>query len=65
MKQAKLIAYLEEQGCWFEREGSRHSLYFNPVNEQSTTVPRHREISDRLAEKICKDLGIPKIRSKK
>lgn len=65
MKRTKLIAYIEGCGCWFEREGSRHSLYINPKNDHSSAVPRHREITDQLAEKICKDLGIPKIKSKK
>ncbi|WHZ16051.1 MAG: hypothetical protein OJF52_002899 [Nitrospira sp.] len=43
------------------REGARHSIYFNPSKKQTTSIPRHTEISDRLAVKICKDLGIPKI----
>lgn len=41
------------------REGLRHTLYFNPANEQTSAVPRHREINDFLARKICRDLGIP------
>ena len=28
--------------------------------EKASTVPRHRELNDYLAAKICKDLGIPK-----
>ncbi|MDO8514321.1 MAG: type II toxin-antitoxin system HicA family toxin [bacterium] len=65
MKRTKLIKYLEGHGCRFFREGSRHSLYRNPENEHTTSVPRHSEIVDILADKICKDLGIPRIRSGK
>ncbi len=65
MKRSKIIAYIEEHGCWFEREGARHTLYINPKNDRSSTIPRHTEINDYLAEKICRDLGIPKIRAKK
>ncbi len=27
---------------------------------KTSTIPRHREINDFLAQKICKDLEIPK-----
>jgi predicted RNase H-like HicB family nuclease len=30
----------------------------NPVNNRRTAVPRHPEIGDVLAKKICRDLGI-------
>ncbi|PIR83761.1 addiction module toxin, HicA family [Candidatus Kaiserbacteria bacterium CG10_big_fil_rev_8_21_14_0_10_51_14] len=63
MKRSKLIKYLESQGCFFVREGARHSLY--GTKERATTVPRHSEIPDILAQKICRDLGIPKIRHDK
>lgn len=58
MKRRDLLAYLEKQGCTLIREGGRHSIYHNPVNKQSAPVPRHREISDLLVRKICKQLGI-------
>jgi mRNA interferase HicA len=44
-----------------EREGSRHSIYLNPGNGKKTSVPRHMEIDDRLARKICKQLDLPKV----
>jgi len=59
MKRADLIRHLEANGCFFVREGSKHTLYRNPVNGYSTTIPRHREIKKQLARKICIDLGIP------
>jgi mRNA interferase HicA len=59
MKRHALIKHLQEQGCVLFREGSRHSIYWNPANRQTSAVPRHSEIVDKLARKICKDLGIP------
>ena len=61
MKRRQLLKHLKKNGCEFLREGSRHSIYWNPENHLTSTVPRHSEIIDQLARKICKDLGIPKI----
>ena len=41
------------------REGAKHSVYVNAAAGKSSTVPRHREINDFLARKICRDLEIP------
>ena len=59
MKRRELIAYLQQQGCVLVREGARHSVYHNPESRRTSTVPRHSEINDFLARKICIDLGIP------
>jgi mRNA interferase HicA len=45
--------------CELLREGARHTVFFNPVNRRTSTVPRHVEIADLLARKICRDLLIP------
>jgi predicted RNA binding protein YcfA (HicA-like mRNA interferase family) len=58
MKRTDLIRYLLERGCEFLREGGRHSVYVNRLAGKSSTVPRHREINEILAKKICKDLEI-------
>ncbi|RLS30108.1 MAG: type II toxin-antitoxin system HicA family toxin [Planctomycetota bacterium] len=58
MKRVDLIRHLESQGCQLLREGGNHSLYFNPINNQTSAVPRHREVNDFLARKVCRDLGI-------
>ena len=59
MKRADLIGHLERQGCLLLREGARHSIYVNRVTSKVSTVPRHREINEFLARKICKDLEVP------
>ncbi len=60
MKRTELIRYLEQHGCEFVREGGNHTIYQNPANNEKSTVLRHNEINDFTAQKICKDLGIPK-----
>ena len=59
MKRVDLIRHLESQGCRLLREGANHSVYVNPVARKTSTVPRHREIDEFLARKICRDLQIP------
>ncbi len=61
MKRTRFLRYLREQGCQFEREGARHSWWLNLQSNKRSAVPRHNEIVDQLARKICKDLGIPPI----
>jgi mRNA interferase HicA len=59
VKRTALLKHLRESGCVFIREGGRHSWWFNPAQNRRSAVPRHTEIVDQLARKICKDLGIP------
>jgi len=59
MKRRDLISHLVSNGCALLREGGNHSLYVNRKTRKSTAVPRHREINDNLAAKICRDLQIP------
>lgn len=62
MKRNRLLDYLARHKCFLFREGRKHSVYYNPKNERTSTVPRHREIDDLLANKICRDLGVPEIK---
>ena len=59
MKRRRLLAYLREHGCELLREGGRHSIFYNPRNNRTSSVPRHAEINDFLARKICRDLDVP------
>ncbi|RJO74547.1 MAG: type II toxin-antitoxin system HicA family toxin [Myxococcales bacterium] len=61
MKRTALLRHLRKQGCRLAREGAKHSLYFNPAQKRYSTIPRHAEIDDKLAKKICRDLGAPEI----
>lgn len=60
MKRADLVRHLEKHGCQLLREGGSHSVFVNRAEHKVSTLPRHREINDYLADKICKDLGVPK-----
>ncbi len=59
MKRNELLKHLRRYGCFLKREGSAHSLWINPNTGKIEAVPRHTEISDRLAIKICRALSIP------
>jgi mRNA interferase HicA len=59
MKRHDLIRHIERHGCRFLREGGSHTVYFNPANRKCSTVPRHQEIIEFTARKICRDLEIP------
>lgn len=59
MKRRDLLRHLTDHGCILLREGSRHSWWQHPGLGKRSSVPRHTEINDHLARKICRDLGIP------
>ena len=59
MKRRELIRHLENNGCVELREGSRHTIFVNPRQKKVSAVPRHTEINESLARKICRDLEIP------
>ncbi|MBF0143432.1 MAG: type II toxin-antitoxin system HicA family toxin [Magnetococcales bacterium] len=62
MKRGDLLRYLQSQGCELLREGGRHSWWWNPAENRRSAIPRHQEITDLLARKICRDLGVGAIR---
>ena len=62
MKRGDLLRFLRAHGCTLLREGGRHSWWQNPVLNKRSAIPRHQEIIDDLARKICKDLGVPSIK---
>ena len=59
MKRLDLVRHLETHGCELLREGGNHSVYVNRTAGKTSTVPRHRDINDFLARKICRDLEVP------
>jgi mRNA interferase HicA len=58
MKREELVRHLRSN----LREGGRHSWWQNPSLNKRSAVPRHSEIDDHLARKICKDLGVSKLK---
>ncbi len=59
MKRVDLIRHLETHGCQLLREGGNHTIYVNRPVKKVSAIPRHREILEFTARKICKDLQIP------
>ena len=60
MKRRDLIKHLERRDCEFLREGdSCHTIYVNRATQKAAAIPRHKELNDYLARKICRDLQIP------
>ncbi|MBF0287584.1 MAG: type II toxin-antitoxin system HicA family toxin [SAR324 cluster bacterium] len=62
MKRNQLIKHLRKRGCELLREGGNHSWWHNPTLNTRSAIPRHTEIDNQLAKKICKDLGIPYVK---
>jgi hypothetical protein len=60
MRRTTLIKHIKKYDAVLVREGRRHSIYQRETYK--TQVPRHNEIVDELARKICKDLQIPFVR---
>ena len=60
MKRRDLLRHLARHGCTFLREGSSHTVYVNRAANKASTIPRHNEINQDLARKICKDLQVPR-----
>lgn len=58
MKRRELVRHLVLHGCKLLREGGRHSIYWNPVTQRVSSVPRHTEVHEFLARKICRDLQV-------
>jgi len=61
MKREALLRHLRHHGCYLKREGASHSLWTNPTTGAVEAVPRHTEISDLLARKICRKLNVPEL----
>lgn len=59
MKRRDLLRHREQHGCEFLREGGAHMVYVNRAAGKVTTIPRHNEINEHLAKRICKNLEVP------
>lgn len=61
MKRESLLGHLRWHGCYLKGEGGAHSLQCNPKTGKVEVVPRHTEVADTLARKICRGLSVPEI----
>jgi predicted RNA binding protein YcfA (HicA-like mRNA interferase family) len=51
-----MVARLQHEG-WINRGGGSHDVFTHPSKPGRIVVPRHREISPRVALGIAKDAG--------
>ena len=58
MKLGDLERHLRKHKCLVLREGGGHTIYKNEKNGKTAAVPRHNEIDNVMAIKICKTLEI-------
>ena len=56
MKRRDLISKIEKNDCVLLRHEAKHDIYHNPSTGKTEPVPRHKEINERLAQKILKSL---------
>ncbi len=56
MKRTDLIKLLEKNKWYLKRRGGNHDIYTDGVNCE--TIPRHKEINERLAREIIKRRGL-------
>lgn len=61
MKHPVLIQHLLSNGCEILREDGSYTVLIRRQVRKTTTVPRHREINDFLARKICRDMEVTTI----
>jgi len=59
VKRRGFLRHLRRYNCVLLREGAKHSVVVNRGSGKTSTVPRHRELNDFLARKICRDLEVP------
>jgi len=55
----RLLQHLQRRGCVLKRQGGCHSIWRNPVTNEIQAIPRHSEIGENLARKICRKLSLP------
>jgi mRNA interferase HicA len=59
MNREGLLRHPRRHGCVLRREGGEHALWENLQTGHAEAVPRHGEIADLLAKRICRKLSIP------
>ncbi len=57
VKRRELVRYLEANGFYLVREGSKHSIYTN--GPKMIPIKRHRSLDRITANELCKQAGLP------
>jgi len=56
VKRRELVKYLEANGFYLVREGSKHSIYTNGT--KIIPIKRHRSLDRITANELCKQAGL-------
>lgn len=56
MKQRDLLNLFYKKGWWVAREGGSHIVLTNGTQVES--IPRHREVNEKLAKALVKRRGL-------
>jgi mRNA interferase HicA len=56
VKRRELVKYLEANGFYSVREGSKHSIYTN--GNKMIPIKRHRALDRITANELCKQAGL-------
>jgi mRNA interferase HicA len=60
LKLADLERHPRSHGSELYREGSKHSVWWNPAKRNTTSVPWHREVKDLAEDRIGAQCRIEK-----
>jgi tryptophanase len=60
MNRRKLTQHLAGHDCRLYRRGGGHDIWTNAGATLFMPVPRHTDVSQGVAENICRHFGIPK-----
>lgn len=55
MKRAQVITEITTRGAVLVREGGSHTIYRNPWTKKNLPVPRHKEVSEGVAQRLIRD----------
>ena len=60
MKISELIKILKKNGCYKERSGGNHDIWYSPITKRLFQVPRHssQEAGTGLTNAIMKQAGL-------
>lgn len=60
MKISELIKLLKAKGCYKERDGGNHEIWYSPISQKRFQVPRHgaKEVKTGLLNGILKQAGL-------
>lgn len=60
MRVNELKKILKKSGCYLEREGANHEIWYSPITQQAFSVSRHgnEELKPKTLNSIMKAAGI-------